>query len=357
MAGKIRMGVIGAGSIARGVHIPGILRSPDAELAAVCDIKPQVLAYCKDNYGIDDDHLFTDRVKMFESGMIDAVSICTPNNVHVEIALDAVKYSKPFAVEKPISTNRFDAVKLYEAVKAAGIPSMICFSYRFKAAARYMRDLILNGEIGTVRHVYAQYMQGWGSPKLNCAKVWRFDKEISGSGTLGDLGSHMIDLVRFITDSNYVNVTAQLGTFMFERRSADPSKSGVMEKVDVDDYSHYMALTDTGIATSFEITRNGFGRGNYQRVEVYGDEGALIYGLEHTDTLEICKGDEARKKCEFSKLDIPEKYNVDQMQCFFDLINGNSSNLTATIEDGYLNQIMLDSIIESSEKGMRIELK
>jgi len=352
----IRYGVIGLGGIARGVHIPGIQRTPDAQLVAICDIDPGRLESAKKDYGIADDYAFLDYNALLESGLVDAVSICTPNDVHVEIARKANACGIPFAVEKPLSVDAPSAKPLYDEVQASGVKNMVCFSYRFRPAARYAKDLLAEGRIGTVRHVYVRYLQAWGNPLKNCPKVWRFDRAKSGSGTLADLGSHMLDLVHFLTGEEYTRVVAQNGTFTYERKSIDPAKNGAREPVDVDDYSHYFVTTENNIAASFEISRNAFGRGNFQHIEIYGDKGALIYELENNDFLEICEGADEGSHT-FRRLEIPAKYFVDQMQCFINRINGDESGLCATVADGYHDMIEVDAIIRSSDEGIAVNLK
>lgn len=351
---KIRYGVIGLGNIARGVHIPGILASPDAVLVAICDENPEKLASAKEAYHIPDACCFSDYRALLASGLVDAVSVCTPNDMHVPVSMEAVRNNIPFACEKPLSVDAPTAKPLYDAVNATGIKTMVCFSYRFKKAARYARDLIAEGRIGTVRHVYTRYLQGWGNPVKDCPRVWRFDHAKSGSGTLADLGSHMLDLVRFLTGDEYADFTAQNGTFMWERRSVDPAKNGAREAVDVDDYSHYFATTVGGIATSFEISRNAFARGNFQHIEIYGDKGALIYELENDDFLQICEGADEGSHT-FRTLEIPKQYYVDQMQCFLDRLRGNEYGLAATVADGYEDMLALDEIIRSSDEGVRVK--
>ena len=166
----------------------------------------------------------------------------------------------------------------------------------------------------------------------------------------------MLDLVHFLTGEEYTRVVAQNGTFTYERKSIDPAKNGAMEPVDVDDYSHYFVTTENNIAASFEISRNAFGRGNFQHIEIYGDKGALIYELENNDFLEICEGADEGSHT-FRRMEIPAKYFVDQMQCFIDRINGDESGLCATVADGYHDMIEVDAIIRSSDEGIAVNLK
>ena len=120
---------------------------------------------------------------------------------------------------------------LAQVTKERGVKSMVCFSYRFKASARYAKDLIERGLIGDIYHVDMQYYQAWGLPMCNTPLVWRFEQKHTGSGALGDLGSHALDLVRFVTGKEYKRLISHTGTFVHEREKLDSSGMG---KVDVD---------------------------------------------------------------------------------------------------------------------------
>lgn len=350
----IRFGIIGCGNIAHDVHIPGILAARDTVITAIADPNPDRLEKTRVLLGLPPDAAFADETALLDSGLVDAVTICTPNLHHVPTAISAVRRGIAFACEKPLSVDAPTAKPLVDLVQQTGVKAMICYSYRFKKAARYARDLLACGRIGTIRHIYVRYLQSWGNPEKDCPRVWRFDRAASGSGTLADLGSHMLDLVRFLTQQEYTCFTAQNGTFVHERRSADPAKNGAPEAVDVDDYAHFFAQTTGGIAASFEISRNAFGRGNYQQIEIYGDRGALIYTLDGDDTLSICEGaDEISHR--FRQMEIPETYNVSQMQCFVDRMRGDESGLGATVSDAYEGMCAMDEIIRSSECGITVK--
>ncbi len=352
----IRVGSVGIGGISRGVHLPGIKNSPDLELVAVCDIDPEALRYAQETYGIDQAHCFTDYHDLINCPDVDAVDISTPNNVHFPVAMAAVEAGKPFAVEKPITLNSQEADALAQAAKEKGVKNMVCFSYRFMAAARYAKDLIARGLIGQVYHVDMQYYQAWGLPLCETPLVWRFQKALTGSGALGDLGSHALDLVRFVTGKEYKRLVSHTGTFVHERKKPD----GTMGPVDVDDFSNYMAEMEDGIAATFRITRYGFGRGNFQTMEVYGSQGGLVYKLDYNhdngDEIEVCTGQMGAESHVYSKLPIPEKYKVNQMQSFADIINGKEDGLAATIFDGQVNQHAVDAVLVSSENGRWVEL-
>ena len=354
----IRIGSVGLGGIWTGVHEPGIRRSPDLELVAICDIDEETLKAAGEKYGIDEAHRFVDYHDLINCPDVDAVDICTSNDAHFEIGMAAVEAGKPYDIEKPITMTAEEADILANATKEKGIKNMVCFSYRFKAAARYAKDLIAQGKIGKVYNVDMQYFQAWGLPRVDCPLAWRFIKNRTGSGALGDLGCHALDLVRFVLGKEYTNIVGHTGTYVKERKL---EKGEGVGQVDVDDFCNYMADMEDGISASFQITRFGFGRGNYQRMEIYGSEGAIVYSLDATpgleDEIEVCSGDINADAHVFSKLPITQQYYSDQMQSFADILNGVGDGMPATIFDGQANQHVVDTILESAEAGKWMEIK
>jgi predicted dehydrogenase len=347
---RIRMGVIGIGGISRG-HIAGIKASKDAELVALCDINRETLEKAGILYGISEDMLFDNHADMFRCPDIDAVSICTPNDSHFPIARDAIRAGRPFALEKPTALDTEEVRQLKEAADESGIRHMITFSYRYKTAARFARQLIAEGHLGEIRHIYAQYFQGWALSR-ELPLIWRFNKAITGSGALGDLGSHLLDLVRFIV-GDITKVSAQTGTFIGTRRNQE---TGFPQKVDVDDYCNVMAAMANGASATLGISRHAIGRGNYQRFEVYGTKGGLVYSLEDADSLDICLGAVSGNAKDYHRIALPENCRSDQMQSFFDILNGRGDGLSATLADGLINQVLLDSILDSAESGRWISV-
>lgn len=342
----IRMGIVGLGVIAENIHIPGIINSPDAELVAVCDSDKEILERKGQLYGIPEDRRFLNYLDLLSCPDVDAISICTPNDSHFSIAMEALRHRKPILLEKPITLNYEEASQLENILRENMLPNMVCFSYRFKAAARYARYIIRSGWLGEIFHVYGQYLQSWAMNE-ELPLVWRFKKELCGSGALGDLGSHMIDLIRFLL-GDFDKVIAHTGTFIPKRKDVVTGKTA---EVDVDDYCHFMAQIGGKIAGTFEISRYAYGRGNYQRVEVYGTKGALVYNLEDEDTLEVCIGDVDKETKAFHKVKIPEQFKVNQMQAFFDMVNAKSDGLAATISDGAYAQKIIDGILKSAGTG------
>lgn len=338
---KLKIGVIGLGGIAN-YHIWGIEQSPDAELWAICDVNEKALAERGEALNIPEERRYTRHQDILQNKELDAVMIGTPNRYHFEAALDAIRYGMPFALEKPIALNTKEALELRDELAKSPIPHMVCFSYRYKSAARYARQLIREGKLGRIHHVYSQYLQGWAMDE-SIPLVWRFSKELSGSGALGDLGSHILDLHRFLVGETK-SVIGHADTIVRERELLSGEGKG---DVDVDDFCHVLAKMEGGISSSMEISRFTYGRGNYQRIEIYGSKGSLVYSLEENDTLEVNFADEEGG---FRTVEIPEECRAEQMQSFFNLVQGKGDGLDATIEDGYINQRTLDAIIESFEQ-------
>lgn len=354
---QFRIGCIGLGMIARAVHLPQIAESPGLRLTALCDINTEWTKDAGEQYGIDPSHRFSDYRELIACQDVDAVVICTPNDSHFEITMAAVRAGKPYALEKPVAMNSRQAGLLADETAKAGLKSMVCFSYRFKAAARYARELIAQGALGDLYHVNMQYFQDWGLQENGCPLVWRFVKSQSGSGALGDLGSHALDLVRFVTGREYERLVACADTFVRERPL--PVDANRMGRCDVDDFCNMLAQMEDGLFASFQITRFGYGRGNYQRMEVYGSRGSLVYKLDEKpdeDELMICLGRPMGETHTFTALSIPARYRAAQMQAFADILGGSRDGLAATIEDGRINQRLLDAAIESFEYGKWVDL-
>lgn len=344
----IGIGLIGVGAIARNVHIPDLLNAEHLQVTALCDIDPAALEVGRSRLGVDPAYCFANYRDLIVCPKVDAVVIATPNHEHVNMALAAIAVKKDYCIEKPLGRTRKETDCLASATREAGVKSMVCFSYRYKAAARLAREIVLSGELGELHHISMQYLQTWGNEESDCPLVWRFRKELSGTGVLGDLGSHMVDLATFITGRRFTEVVAQAGTLVPVRKLPDGKGTGT---VDVDDYCNFLANMEGGLSASFQTTRAAYGRGNYQRLEIYGSKGGLVYMLDadgsETDTLELCMGPTMSRTGAYKQLVIPKEYRVNQMKSFEDLLLGKEDGLSATVEDGYESMRVLEAIERS----------
>lgn len=218
---------------------------------------------------------------------IDIVDICTPGWTHAEIAIAALEAGKHVLVEKPLSNTLEESRAMVEAAARAagrGVKSMIGFNYRRVPALAYARQLIGDGRLGEIRQVRASYLQDWLADE-QAPMSWRLRRETAGSGALGDIASHAIDQVQFLTGLDVAEVSARLETFVPRRPGPDGE-----EEVTVDDAAWLTLALDGGAVASVEASRMAFGRKNALRIEVYGSAGALAFDLERPNELRFLDG-------------------------------------------------------------------
>src|SRR4051794_6543236 len=224
---------------------------------------------------------------------VDLVDICTPGDTHAEIALAALAAGKHVLCEKPLANTVAEAEAMAAAAADAarrGVLAMVGFTYRRVPAIQLARTLVAEGRIGTVRHVRAQYLQDWIAD-ANAPLSWRLDKQKAGSGALGDIGAHIIDLAQFVTGEQVTGVSAVLETFVHERPVSE-SHSGLhgtagseMGPVTVDDAAIFLGRMSGGGVATFEATRFAWGRKNAIRLEINGSAGSLAFDFEDMNVL------------------------------------------------------------------------
>ncbi|MEY8038232.1 Gfo/Idh/MocA family protein [Saccharopolyspora cebuensis] len=216
---------------------------------------------------------------------IHVVDICTPGDSHAEIAVHALEAGKHVLCEKPLANSVTEAVSMQEAADRArrnGIQSMVGFNYRRVPALALARSLVASGRIGQVRHVRASYLQDW-LVDPDSPLTWRLQAERAGSGALGDLGAHLVDLAHFLLDEEIVSVSGTVETFVAERPLPDdPARTG---PVTVDDAALFTARFRDGALGTFEATRYATGRKNGLRIEVNGSAGSLAFDFESMNEL------------------------------------------------------------------------
>ncbi|MGI8908616.1 MAG: Gfo/Idh/MocA family protein [Candidatus Sumerlaeaceae bacterium] len=225
----------------------------------------------------------TDAMTLIRRDDIQVVDVCSPGWAHKDQVIAAAKAGKHIICEKPIGNNLKEAKAMANAVNAAGVQNTVMFNYRRIPAMSYARDLIRAGEIGEIRHFRAFYLQDWISDP-DFPMVWRLDKKQAGSGTLGDIGSHIIDMGRFLV-GEIDEVVGTLKTFVKER----PIETGSRKKarVTVDDATAFIANFDNGAIGTFEATRFARGRKNYNGFEIYGSKGSLLFNFEDMNRLQF----------------------------------------------------------------------
>jgi predicted dehydrogenase len=232
---------------------------------------------------------------------IDLIDVCTPGDTHAEIAIAALEAGKHVLCEKPLANTVEEAeamVAAAEKAKASGVRSMVGFTYRRVPAIALARKLVADGRLGTIHHVRAQYLQDWiVDPEAPLS--WRLDKSKAGSGALGDIGAHIVDLAQFITGDTIATVTGRLETFVKERPLPAESHTGLSGTADstergpvtVDDAAAFLAHFRGGALGVFEATRFANGRKNAIRIEVNGSRGSLAFDFEDMNILHFHDGD------------------------------------------------------------------
>nr|WP_323746262.1 Gfo/Idh/MocA family oxidoreductase [Catenulispora pinisilvae] len=297
--GTLRVGLIGHGfmgrmhslawqTVGRAVELPLV-----PELTAIAGRNAEAVDRAARAWGWQS--ATDDWRSLIERDDIDVIDITTPGALHAEIALAALAAGKHVLCEKPLANTLEEARAMTAAARdaaARGVQSMVGFNYRRTPALALARDLVAQGRIGEIRHVRAVYLQDWiNDPEFPL--VWRLRKEEAGSGALGDLGAHIVDLAHFLTGKRITGLSALTRTFVQERPLAT-SASGLSGaagsergRVTVDDAAVFFADCEGGAIATFEATRFAPGRKNAMRIEVNGSRGSVAFDFEAMNELQF----------------------------------------------------------------------
>jgi predicted dehydrogenase len=241
----------------------------------------------------------TDWRKLVRREDIHAVDITAPSNFHKEIAIEAAENGKHIFCEKPLALTVDDAGEMLSAVEKAGVKHQIGFNYRFAPALILAKKLIDEDKIGKIFHFRGSFLQDWIIDP-DFPKVWRLDKKVCGSGSLGDLGAHVIDAARFLM-GDIAAVTGMSKTFVKERPvvarmtglSGKADADAPREAVDVDDATLFACEFESGALGLFEATRFAQGHKNDMRLEINGEKGSIRFEFERMNELHYFSADDA----------------------------------------------------------------
>jgi predicted dehydrogenase len=253
-------------------------------LAAICGRDKAATQAAADRFGWAAAE--TDWRALIARDDVQLIDISAPGDLHAPIAIAALEAGKHVLCEKPLANTLAEAEAMKTAADAAypgGARAMVGFNYRRVPALALARRLVANGRIGTLRHLRAVYLQDWLADPA-APMTWRMRAERAGSGALGDLGAHIVDLARYLTGDEITGVSAISATFVRERPLADASGSGT---VTVDDAAVFAGRLGSGALASFEVTRYATGRKNGLRIELNGSRGSLAFDLERLNELEF----------------------------------------------------------------------
>jgi predicted dehydrogenase len=245
-------------------------------LKAVCARDAEKAQQFADKWGYES--VETDWKAVLKRKDIDAVDICTPNNLHAEIAIAAAKAGKMVLCEKPLSMDAKEGEKMVKAVEAAGVANMVWYNYRRVPAVTFARQLIEQGKLGRIFHFRAKFLQDWTISKdlpQGGQALWRLDVHAAGSGVTGDLLAHCIDTAIWL-NGKVKSVSAMTETFVKERKH---NLTGKVEKVGIDDACAFLARFDNGSLATFESTRYARGHKALYTFEINGEHASIAWDL------------------------------------------------------------------------------
>ena len=252
----------------------------EPELKVVCGRDAKAAAAAAQTLGFAESDTSWERV--VQRNDIDIVDICTPGDSHAKIAIAAAAAGKAILCEKPLANTVAEALAMERTAEAAGIVHMLCHNYRRVPAVALAKRLLDDGRLGRIFHFRGTYLQDWIlDPEFPLG--WRLQKARAGSGALGDIGSHTLDLARHLV-GEILEVSGHLATFIEQRPLEDGSGTG---SVDVDDAALSLLRFENGAIGTMEVSRFAAGRKNANRFEINGEKGSLSFDLERLNELEF----------------------------------------------------------------------
>lgn len=348
---NIKVGIIGFGGIGERHFLSLRHFAPDVQVEAVCDPDEARLEKAKREYQVP--HLTTSADEVFALPL-QAVIIATPNATHYPLVKRALLSERHVLCEKPFTMNAEEAKELWQLAEERNLVNMVAFSYRFVPAVRMLRDILRKNKLGRIYHLRCHYLQSWlSSPSAPYS--WRLDVQKAGSGVLGDLGSHVFDLVEFLTGSKILRVKAYARTFVSERK--DPV-SGEKKKVTVDDAVSVWGEVEGGAFLTAEMSRCATGRGNALTVEVNGEQGGFLVDVEKPQEILACPASMTEYtyfRSNFALFPCPPHFGsfdhyYFQTEAFVRALRGEVVEIPS-FGDGFRNQAILDRCIASISEG------
>ena len=355
--------------------MPYIFWPPPAKpkLIKICGRTEEKVAEEAKRYGYLD--YCTDWHDLVGDERIDIFVNVGPNNIHAEPCIEAAKAGKNVVCEKPLARNADEAKAMLDAVSKAGVKHLCNFNYRMMPALILAKKLIIDGKLGRIFHFRAKYLQEW-IVDPDFPMVWRLDREVGGSGAMGDLGAHIVDLARWLCGEPK-SVTAITKTFIDERPLLDDLSKKV--KVEVDDAFVSTVEFENGAIGVLEGSRFCPGRKNYETIEINGELGSIYWNLEHMNYLNVYfKDEDPPDTVGFHAVSVTESFHpyYDKwwphghiigwentfVHTAYNIVNAVVNNvklepMVATFEDGYRAAVICDAILQSakSERKEKIE--
>jgi predicted dehydrogenase len=307
---------------------------------------------------------------------IGLVDVSTPGYTHSEVVLAALEAGKHVLCEKPLANSLEEAGQMLLAAREAGTINMVNFNYRRVPAVQFARKLIEEGRLGDIRHWRAVYLQDWLVDE-SVPLAWRLKKELAGSGALGDIGAHILDLSQYLVGA-VTSVVGTLDTFVKQRPIEVQNSGGSglswqagdeMGDVTVDDSTTFLARFDNGATGTFEATRMATGRRNYNSFEINGSLGSISFNLERLNELQVYFREDEAGLQGFRTINVTEGvhpytgawwpaghiigWEHTHTHVVKDLLDGirTGVNPYPSFEDGFKNQAVLDAVVRSADSG------
>lgn len=351
--------------------LPYMMYPPVAipRLVAIAGRNKEAVEEAAKRYGYE--KAYTDWRQLIDDPDVQVFDNGGPNNVHKEPNIAAAQAGKHVISEKPLGRNAEECYEMWQAVQKAGVKHMVAFNYRFVPAVRLVKEMIDAGKLGRIYHFRACYLQEWIADE-NFPMVWRLDRDVAGSGALGDLGSHIIDLARFLIGEPK-SLMARTGTFITERNA-----DGQRAKVTVDDAFEAVVEYENGALGTLEATRFAPGRKNFNTFEINAERGSVRFNLENMNVLEVFMRDQPKEIQGFTQVLVSESYHpfwkhwwpqghiigwehtfVHELHHFLDAIvhNTDVKPYGADFEDGYRNAVICDAIARSAQERRQVDVK
>ena len=338
-------------------------------MKVLCGRTPAAVKTAADQLGWEETS--TDWRQVVRRKDIDIVDIVTPGDSHAEIAIEAAKAGKVVFCEKPLANTVKEAEQMLAAVTKAGVVHMICHNYRKAPAVTLARQIIDEGRLGRLYHFRGTYLQDWVADP-NVPLYWRLQKEKAGSGALGDIASHSLDLAHYLVGP-VTEVSAALETFVKERPLPDnPKKKG---RVTVDDASASIVRFGNGALGTIEASRFATGRKNYNRFEINGSKGSIAFNLERMNELDVYFTDDEKRVQGFHNIMVTEPehpyfkawwpaghiigYEHTFVHTVYDLLESIAKNKmpTPNFEDGVKNQKVLAAMEKAAATRCWVAVK
>lgn len=308
----LNIGIIGGGLIGRthtvGYHMMKTFfaeQTKDVHLRIIAERDEAFAKETAQHLGIPE--WTDDWRRMVASDDVDLVFVCVPNNMHKEIALETIANGKHIFCEKPLARTAEEAQEIVDAVERAGVTHGIGFNYRKAPAVQLIKRWIDEGMLGKLVGFRGSFVQDWGMDESG-ALSWRFQKEIAGSGSLGDLGSHVLDMARFLV-GEISDVAALLSTHITQRPIGAGGlghKAGTgavqMGDVDVDDICDVLLRFDNGAQGTVVASRLASGKKNHFDFEIYGMKGAVYFDWERPNEVLLSTFDTPNERSGFTRV-------------------------------------------------------